>query len=107
MITVENINPVMKGSLLAKCDVHIKPWKMIMHEVKIFQKGSNRWVGMPSREYITPDNEKKYIELMSFDNDQTKNRFRSQIMEAIDKFLEDNPEMKQDDVINEDSDFPF
>lgn len=107
MIEVENINPVNKGSLLATCDVHIIPWKLRLHEVKIFEKGASRWIGMPAREYINNENEKKYVELITFDGDAVKNKFRSQIMGAVDKFLQGNPEMKTADVIKETDEIPF
>lgn len=106
MIEVQNINPVGKGSLMATCDVHIKPWKMTLHEVKIFEKGANRWLGMPAKEFTSDTGEKKYTDLITFDNEGVKNRFRAQIMGAVDKFLSSNPEMKPEDVVKED-DFPF
>lgn len=107
MLEVQNINPVNKGSLLATCDVHIIPWKLTLHEIKIFEKGANRWLGMPSKEYTNDMGEKKYTDLVTFDNDGIKNRFRSQIMGAIDKYLESNPDMKPEDVIKEDDEIPF
>ena len=107
MLEVQNINAVQKGSLLATCDVHIIPWQMTLHEVKIFEKGANRWLGMPSKEFTNDQGEKKYTELMTFDTDHVKNRFRNQIMGAIDKYLQENPEMKPEDVIKEDDELPF
>lgn len=107
MIEVLNIQAVNKGSLLAKCDVRIIPWKLTMHDVKVFEKGANRWIGMPSRDYVDNFGEKKYIEHLSFDDEGTKSRFRAQIMGAIDKYLSSNPEMKPEEVITEDSEFPF
>lgn len=107
MLEVQNINAVRKGSLLATCDVKIAPWKMTMHEVKVFEKGANRWIGMPSREFVNDAGEKKYIELLSFDSDSVKNRFRDQIMGAIDQFLASNPDMQPEDVIKEDDYMPF
>lgn len=107
MLEVQNIIPINKGNLLASCDVHIIPWKLTLREVKIFEKGANRWISMPAREFINDLGEKKYIELMSFDNEAIKNRFRTQIMSAVDKFLSDNPEMKTEDVIKQDDDVPF
>lgn len=106
MIEVKNINPINKGSLLATCDVYIKPWKLTLHEVKIFEKGVNRWLSMPSREFVNPEGEKKYIELMSWDNEAIKNRFRAQILDAVMKFLTGNPELKVEDVIKEEE-LPF
>lgn len=105
MIEVSNIKQINKGTLLASCDVRIAPWKMTLKEVKIFEKGTQRWIGLPSREYLEND-EKKYIELISFDNNDIKTRFRDQIMKEINLFLQRNPEMKPDDVI-QDGDLPF
>lgn len=107
MLEVQNINAVNKGTLLAVCDVKIIPWKLTLKEIKIFEKGANRWIGMPSREFINDLGEKKYIELIEFENEGVKSRFRSQIMGAIDKFLANNPDMKPEDVIKEDDSIPF
>lgn len=107
MLEVQNINAVGKGSLLATCDVHIVPWKVTLHDVKIFEKGQNRWIGLPAKEVVNDMQEKKYIEMITFDNDGVKNRFRNQIMGAIDKYLAQNPDMKPEDVIKEDDDLPF
>jgi hypothetical protein len=107
MLEVQNINAINKGTLLAVCDVHIVPWKLTLKEIKIFEKGANRWIGMPAREFVNEMGEKKYIELMEFDNEGVKNRFRSQIMGAIDKFLSENPDMKPEDVVKEDDSLPF
>jgi len=107
MLEVTNINPINKGSLIATCSVRIVPWKTTLHEIKIFEKGANRWLGMPAREFVNDAGEKKYIELVTFDSDAQKNRFRSQIMGAVDKFLAGNPEMVPEDVIKETDGCPF
>lgn len=107
MIEVQNINAVNKGSLLATCDVHIVPWKLTLHDIKIFEKGANRWIGMPAKEFTTDMGEKKYTDLVTFDNDGVKNRFRNQIMGAIDKYLASNPDMVPEPVITDNEDLPF
>ncbi len=107
MIEVSNIQAVNKGSLLAKCDVYIVPWDLELCEVKVFEKGANKWLGMPSREFTNQMGEKKYIELINFRKETTKTRFRSQILEAVDKFLSANPDMKMPDLIKEDEPLPF
>ena len=107
MITVNNIFAINKGSLLATCDVHIAPWKMTLHEVKIFEKGANRWIALPSKEFINAMGEKKYTELVSFDSEGVKKRFQEQIMVAVDEFLVENPDMKPEDVIKAEEEFPF
>jgi len=107
MLEVQNINAVNKGSLLATCDVHIVPWKLTMHDVKIFEKGSNRWIGMPSKEIPNGDFEKKYVELIKFRKSATSNRFKEQILNAVKKELTANPNMEPIDAIKELGDFPF
>lgn len=107
MIQVQNIKAINKNSLLAICDVHIAPWRLTLKEVKIFQKGANRWISLPTKEVLKPGGEKIYVELISFDTEAIKDRFRHQIMEVIDKYLLDNPEMKEEDVIKFDDDLPF
>jgi hypothetical protein len=107
MIEVLNINPIHKNSLLATCDVHIVPWHITLNEVKIFEKGAQRWLGMPSREYVNDAGEKKYIELITFDNDGVKNRFRTQIMTAVDKYLATNPDMVPEDAVKASDSVPF
>lgn len=107
MIEVLNINPIQKGNLLATCDVHIKPWKLTMIEVKIFEKGANRWINLPSKEFTTETGEKKYTEMLVFDTEVIKNRFRAQILKAVDEYLAGNPEMKFEDVIKQEEELPF
>lgn len=107
MIEISNIMEVRKGSLLATCDVYIQPWDLELCEVKIFEKGQNRWLGMPSREFTNPAGEKKYVELINFKKESTKTRFRAQILAAVDKFLEQNPDLTPKDVITEGEELPF
>jgi len=107
MIEVLNIFPINKNSLVATCDVHIIPWKLTLKEVKIFEKGANRWIGLPAREHVNEAGEKKYIELIAFDSESVKVSFRNQIMGAIDKYMAENPELKLEDAIKSTEDFPF
>lgn len=107
MIEVSNISPVNKGSLLATCSVRIIPWKLSLHDVKVFEKGTNRWLGMPAKEKISSTGDKTYIELITFDTEASKNKFREQIMVAVDEYLKQNPEMKMPDVITLDAECPF
>lgn len=106
MIEIRNINPINKGSLLATCDVYIAPWKLTLCEVKIFEKGANRWVTMPSKEFVNEAGEKKYTELLVFDNEAIKNRFRSQVLQAVDAYIKTNPDLKPEDIIK-DEELPF
>lgn len=107
MIEIQNIKKIEKGPLIASCSIHIIPWCMTMHEVKIFQQGANKWVSLPCRDQINNDGTKKYIDLLSFDTDDVRNRFRAQILKAFDEYLKTNPNMDPEPVIIPDSKMPF
>ena len=107
LIEVLNIEKIEKGTLLAQCDVRIVPWKMTLIGVKIFEKGANRWVNLPSSKEVLADNTVKYTELVAFDSDFIKRKFRDQVMAAIDKHIAENPEMKSEPVITDGGDLPF
>jgi cation diffusion facilitator CzcD-associated flavoprotein CzcO len=92
--------------VLAICDVHIKPWQMTLKEVTIFQKGMQRWIGMPSRMY-EKDGERKYKELIEFDNEPAKKRFRDQVMKFVEAYLEKNPNLEPESLVKIDEDMPF
>jgi len=106
MIEVSNVFPINKGDLLASCSVEIKPWKLKIHKVVVFQKGINRWVSLP-REKYEANGETKYNDLMEFTDSGATKRFRDQIMQAIDEYIEKNGDMVPEDVIKEDEPFPF
>ena len=107
MIEIQNIERVDKGSLLAKCDVYVKPWHLILREVKVFQKGDRRWVGMPAKEGMGHDGVKIYSELVEFDSDGVKKRFRSLIMDAVDAYIEKNPSMTPEPIFGQQDEMPF
>lgn len=107
MIEVQNIEKIGKGSLMAKCEVYIKPWDLILKEVKIFQKGTSRWVSMPSRDYIDNEGNTKYMELIDFGSPSTRQRFKDQVEKAIKDYLKENPNMEAPPVVKESEEFPF
>jgi len=106
MIEISNVNPINKGDVLASVSVHIRPWKLKIHEVVVFQKGQNRWVSLPSRKYEV-HGETKYAKQMEFDDSSAEKRFRDQIMEAVDQYMEANNGLNAENVIKEDEPFPF
>ena len=105
MIDITNINVLNKGNILATCTVHIRPWKLKINEVIVFQKGQNRWISLPSRKF-DKDGETKYFPLMEFDDNGADKRFRDQIMTAIDAYISKNGDLTPEDTIKNDP-FPF
>ncbi len=58
-----------------------------MHNLTLHEKNDARWIGLPSREWTTDAGEKQYAKLIEFTDRQTANRFRDQVLEALDKHL--------------------
>lgn len=106
MINVISVNPINKGDLLASVSVHIKPWKLTIHEIIVMQKGQNRWVNLPQRKYES-NGETKYAKLLEFDDSGTEKRFRDQIVAAVEEYITRNGDLQPEDVIKEEEPFPF
>ena len=105
MIKVTNVNPINKGDVLASVSVYIAPWKLKINEVLVFQKGVNRWIALPSRKF-EQNGETKYAKLLEFD-DNAEKRFRDQIMEAVDLYIEQQGDLVAEDTIKDSEPFPF
>lgn len=86
------------GAFIASCEVRVPAWKMTIREIKVFEKGNQKWVGLPSREYLNKEGEKKYSDTIVFDTEEDKNAFRNSIAKAISAYLD--KDSKQED-------FPF
>lgn len=106
MIEITSVNPINKGDILASVSVYIKPWKMKIHEIMVFQKGVNRWVSLPSRKYEA-NGETKYIKQLEFDDAGIEKRFRDQILAAVDAYVMRTGDLVPENVVKEDEPFPF
>lgn len=106
MIDVINVNPINKGDLVASVSVYIRPWKMKIHEITVMQKGVNVWVNLPQRKY-EKDGETKYAKLIEFDDPGADKRFRDQITQAVNTYIDKNGALEPENVIKDDEEFPF
>ena len=106
MIEVFNVNPIHKGDLVASVSVHILPWKFKIHKITVFQKGTQRWVSLPREKYES-NGETKYSDLMEITDAGAANRFRAQILEAVDLYEAKNGGFVPEDVIKPEEPFPF
>jgi len=73
---------VNKGSLLGFCDISVPQLGMDLFNIAIFQKGSQRWLSFPSKEY-EKDGEKKYMPYIRFKKKESMDNFTRQVLEAI------------------------
>lgn len=66
----------------------------------------NRWISLPREKYESAG-ETKYTDLLEFTDNGAKQRFRDQIMAAIDDYIMKNGDLSPEDVIKEDDMYPF
>jgi hypothetical protein len=67
------------------------PSGMTIHNLTVHAKGEARWVGLPAREWTNGQGVKQYSRLIEFADRQTANKFRDQVLAALDTYLETQP----------------
>ncbi len=63
------------------------PSGMVIHNLTLHEKGEARWIGLPSREWSNDAGEKQYAKLIEFTDRHIANRFRDQVLDALDVHL--------------------
>jgi DNA-binding cell septation regulator SpoVG len=83
MIEVIRYKPVNKGALQAMIEIKVEKWGgFIIRDIAYFEKGSERWVSMPSKSY-EKDGQKKYFPYMAFNDQKMDQAFKNKVVEAI------------------------
>lgn len=68
--------------------LQVPQWhNVIIEEMSLFQKGTNRWVAFPSRAYQSQDGAKKYFHYARFEEQQTMRDFSHAVCKALDAYL--------------------
>lgn len=80
-----------KGSLIGFADFYIAKTGLEIYNCSVYQKDGRRWVNFPSREYTTPDGEKKYLPYLRFRDPNHKEKFGELALKAIDKKCAEAP----------------
>lgn len=68
MLEIRNLKEANKGSLLANFDLYFPNMGMTIRNCSYFKKGSQDWIGMPSRKY-EKDGETKYFSFVFWDKE--------------------------------------
>lgn len=103
-IKVSNFSEKHKGHWILSCDIEILPWKMILKEIKYFEKGEMSWIALPSRSW--KEGEEWYTkELVSFTDNETKEKFRKAVCDAIKEAVKDG--IPKESLFKEDEEIPF
>lgn len=102
MIECIKYTPVNKGFFLGSFNIYIEKWGIEIKGCKLFQKGSQRWMNFPDKEFMVND-EKKYMQFIVFKEPKNKNKFQEEVLKAIDKYCAENQSQQSES----DGDLPF
>ncbi len=88
MIECLKLQIVNKGSLLGFCDLSIPQLGLEIFNIALFQKGPQRWLSFPSKEY-EKDGQKKYMPYLRFKKKESMENFSKQVFDVL------NPEIQK------------
>lgn len=84
MFEISDVKQINKGSMVLSCNARVVPWGATLHRVTVMQKGTSRWVSLPSREVAGPNGERKFYDMISFDSPSAREEFKDALLKAID-----------------------
>lgn len=90
-IKVENVKMQNRGSYLCSFDVEIVPWKLILKDVRMFKKGEQSWLKMPSQSWKDGE-ETKFKQLVWFTDPESMRRFQESVCAEADQVLSTMPQ---------------
>jgi hypothetical protein len=68
-----------KGTLLGAFDLEM-PSGLKINGVMLLEKNGKRWVGFPSKEWVTGNGDKKYSPLIEFASTEVRDRFQLAVL---------------------------
>jgi hypothetical protein len=86
-IQIADWKPRIQNTLRGFFSVNL-PSGMILRSLTLHEKGEDRWIGMPAREWTDFEGNKQYAKLIEFADRSTADRFRDAVLDALDKHLE-------------------
>jgi hypothetical protein len=66
----------------------VLPSGLVLHDLMLHERNGARWVGFPSREWKDAEGNRQFACLIDFSSRATANRFREQVLDALDAYLE-------------------
>ena len=73
-----------KGTLKGYFNLCVTRWNnFIINDMRLFEKGNQRWVNLPSRQY-EENGEKKYFPINSFKDQKDYEEFKAEVLKALD-----------------------
>lgn len=95
MIEISKYTQIGKGSLVGRFNIRIQKWGgFVIREMTYFQKGHQRWVSFPSKQFEV-EGEKKYMHYNLFEEPSMQAAFQEKVLKALDEFFKKNNESSQ------------
>lgn len=94
MFEISNVKPINKGSMVLSCNVRVVAWGVTINNVVVMQKGTSRWVSLPSREVTSNTGERKFYDILTFDSSSDRETFKDHLLKAIDAEKPSSEEVK-------------
>lgn len=88
-ITVSNWKPLENGSLRGFLSVTL-PSGIIVHNCQLLEASGNRWIGLPSRRFLTADGSIKYDPIIEFVSKRALQNFRKAALRAFEQQVENS-----------------
>jgi hypothetical protein len=87
MIEITKYTSMGKGLILGKFDIVVPKWGgFYIREILLMQKGSARWISLPSKSYES-EGEKKFYSYNGFKEDKMLRSFQEQVMKSLDEYF--------------------
>lgn len=82
-LLITNLRNLEKGSLLGFFDVEL-PSGMILRDCALLAKNGRRWIDLPSQKVTGKDGKTTYKRLVEFSTRELADKFRDEVLLAID-----------------------
>jgi DNA-binding cell septation regulator SpoVG len=76
-----------KGTLKGFVFLHVEELDLDIYDVAIFENENGRWVRLPTREWQPSQGPKKYLDIMKITVQNTNDKFRDKVLEALEIYL--------------------
>lgn len=96
---IQKYKPIEHPSVKASFSILMEEWgDLMINDCKLFEKGTSRWISLPSRQYEA-EGEKRYYNIVTFATIEKVKAFQAQVLAAIDAMLSDDKHKPADPAI--------
>jgi hypothetical protein len=82
-VIASNLKFIRKNTLIATADLTIPRWRLVIRGALWCTKNEKEWVGLPAREWIDRNGDKKFATILEFTDRETAARFQIAALNAV------------------------